>query len=622
MLDPEQIITLDFETYFDKDYTLRKQATSEYIRDERYKSQCVGIKVGLDDVIWIPDVHVEEALHSIDWANYALLAHHTQFDGFILTDRYGLRPAYYLCTLSMGRGLHSIGVGASLDALAQYYGIGNKLPDVLSKTKGVRDIPPELMADLGLYCAVDTQLCFDLFQLMLPSFSDSELRLIDETCRMFCEPVLQVDEPLATRALELEKINKRKKIERTEVDPANLSSNQKFAELLRSLNVEIPMKKSPTTGEQTYAFAQSDYGFQELMVHDDEAVRAIMEARIAVKSTIGETRAQRLLNEGLNGRTLPVYLKYYGAHTGRWSGGNKMNLQNLPRIYPNDPNSGLLRKSIIAPEGYVIVVADLAQIEARMLAWLAKDEELLQQFRDKIDAYKIMAAEIFGISVEDVSKAQRFVGKVAILGLGYQMGWRRFLLTITLGLMGPKMAMEPDTAKTVVNTYRTKRKAIVNFWQVCTDMLECMLYDSDMEYGPLRVDGKNNRIYMPNGMYLEYPGLSMSKNGYVYFDYENADIMERGGSPNMKRARKIYGGLLAENITQALARIVIGDHLLETAKSYKVASTTHDELIALARIAEAAAALESILGTMCIPPPWAPDLPLDAEGGWSKEYSK
>ncbi|RLA51616.1 MAG: hypothetical protein DRR42_09870 [Gammaproteobacteria bacterium] len=618
----DDIITLDFETYWDKDYTLRKLATSEYIRDDRFKAQCVGIKIGANNVVWVPDKNVEEALRSIDWASYALLAHHTQFDGFILTERYGIIPAYYLCTLSMGRGLHSIGVGASLDALARFYNLGNKIPDVLNRTKGVLDWPPELMQDAGLYCAMDTKLCSDLFLKMLPSFATSELDLIDETCRMFCEPVLQVHIPTAKRALKLELDSKRIKIAKAETDPANLSSNLKFAALLKSLGVEIPMKISPTTKKPAYAFAKGDAGFQELMIHEDEAVRAIVEARIAVKSTIGSTRAQRLLDEGANGRTLPVYLKYYGAHTGRWSGGNRMNLQNLPRAYPDDPNSGLLRKSIIAPEGYVIVVSDLAQIEARMLAWLAKDTALLDQFRSEQDAYKIMAASIYHKTVEEISKTERFVGKTAILGLGYQMGWRRFLLTVTLGLMGPKMDMKAETAQLVVSTYRQNRIAIVRFWDVCTDMLNHMLYDMDMEVGPLRVDGKNNRIYMPNNMYLEYPGLSQSNDGFVFFDYENADIMARGGSPNMKKARKIYGGLLTENVTQALARIVIGDQLLQIAKRYKVASTTHDEIIAVAPVDEADFALAYMLSAMRIPPEWAPDLPLDAEGGWAREYSK
>jgi len=622
MIKAEKVITLDFETYWDSDYTLKKLATSEYIRDERFKVQCVGIKLGTDNVVWIPDKNVEDALRSIDWKNHALLAHHTQFDGFILTERYNLTPAYYLDTLSMGRALHSLGLGASLDELARFYGVGNKLPDILDKTKGVREWPYELMEQAGLYCAVDTQLCFDLFSRMADKFETSELDLIHETCRMFCEPILKINEHTARRALIIEQDNKRKKIEAAEQDPVNLRSNQRFAAVLCLLGVTPPVKISPTTGKETFAFAKNDAGFQELMVHEDEAVRTVVEARIAVKSTLNETRAARLLKEGENGRAIPVYLKYYGAHTGRWSGGNKMNLQNLPRINKNDPSSGLLRKAIIAPENHVIVVADLSQIEARMLAWLANDTELLQQFRDKVDAYKIMATQIYNLPIEEIDATKRFVGKTAILGLGYYMGWRKFLMTITLGLMGPAMPMEPETAQLVVNTYRKKRKAITDFWKVCDDMLWHMLHDKDMEYGPLRINGEENRIYLPNNLYLEYPGLCQSNDGFIYFDYENADILARGGYPNPKRGRKIYSGLVAENITQALSRIVIGGQLLTVAERYRVASTTHDELIAIAALLEADEALAFMLETMRTPPNWCHDIPLDAEGGYAREYSK
>jgi hypothetical protein len=327
-----------------RDYTLRKLSTSEYVRDERFKAQCVGIKIGDTPVVYIPDKNIEAALATIDWSSCALLGHHTQFDGFILTERFGHVPAYYLDTLSMGRALHSVGMGASLNALAEFYGLGNKLPDVLDQTKGVLDWPPELMAKAGEYCMVDTQLCYDLFHAMLPHFNRNELDLIDQTCRMFCEPVLVVDIPRAEAALAREKEEKAAKVAAAARDPLDLRSNVKFANVLRMFHVEPPMKISPTTGEPTYAFAKSDEGFQALMAHDDEAVRTLVEARLAVKSTLTETRAERLLTAGANGNRVPVYLKYYGAHTGRWSAGNKMNLQNLPR-------GSELRKSLLAPPG-------------------------------------------------------------------------------------------------------------------------------------------------------------------------------------------------------------------------------------------------------------------------------
>jgi hypothetical protein len=616
MIPRDKIITLDFETYWDQSYTLSKLATSEYIRDDRFKAQCVGIKMGTNDVIWIPDKHVEEALRSIDWSSFALLAHHVQFDGFILTDRYGCVPAYYLDTLSMGRGLHSVGMGASLNALAKFYRKGNKLPDILDTTKGVRDWPPEMMEQAGLYCAVDTQLCYDVFECMLPKFCDSELDLIHETCRMFNEPMLVVDMGRAAAALEQEKDNKAAKIEKSKQDPANLRSNQKFAALLQEYGVEPPLKISKTTGEETFAFAKTDEGFLELQTHDDEAVRFMVAARMAVKSTLNETRAERLIKEGTDGRAVPVYLKYYGAHTGRWSAGNKMNLQNLPR-------GGELRKSLLAPPGYVLCVADSAQIEPRMLGWIAGDTEILDQFKNKEDVYEHMATIIYGIPLEEVTKTQRFVGKVAVLGLGYGMGWKTFMMTIKLGLMGPPMDISAEDAKKVVNAYRAARTATTDYWKTSSEFLKYMLYDMDAEEGVLRINGADNKIYMPNNMYLEYPGLSESGPGnYVYFDYENADIMDRGGIPNPKRGKKMYGGILTENITQALARIVVGEQLLEIARRYRVATTTHDEVVAVVPEQEASEAMEFMLDVMRTPPAWAPDLPLDAEGGFAREYSK
>ena len=213
------------------------------------------------------------------------------------------------------------------------------------------------------------------------------------------------------------------------------------------------------------------------------------------------------------------------------------NLQNLPR-------GGELRRSVIAPPGYVLCVSDSAQIEARMLAWVAGEIGVLEQFRNGEDVYKHMAAQIYGIPVEQVSKVQRFVGKVAVLGLGYGMGWRKFLMTITLGLMGPKMDLTPDEAVTVVNGYRQARHRTVGYWRKCDDLLQHMLYDMDAELGLLQLNGTENKLYLPNNMYLEYPGLCQSNDGFVYFDYENADIMARGGRPNPKRGKKIYGGLL------------------------------------------------------------------------------
>lgn len=632
----EQVVTIDFETYFAQDYSLRLKEynTSGYVRDPQYKSQCVGIKIGEEPSLWIPHEHVGAALDTIDWSISAVLCHHTAFDGLILSHHYGIYPAYCLDTLSMGRALHSNGLGASLNELAAYYKLGNKLPDILNKTKGIRELPAELMEQLGQYCAVDVELCYKLYTKMVDKFDKSELDLIDMTVRMFTEPVLQVDEPRVEKELENEIAHKAALVEKAGVAASTLSSNAKFADVLRSKEIMPPTKMSPTTGKETFAFAKNDLGFQALRQHANEEIRNLVEARLAVKSTIGETRAKRFLAEASAG-SLPVYLSYYGAHTGRWSGGNKLNMQNLKR-------GGELRKSVLAPPGHVLVVVDSAQIEARMLAWFADDQDLLNLFAAGEDVYKHMASSIYGIPVDQVDKDQRFVGKVAVLGLGYNMGWSKFQWTLATGAMGPPVIMTDHECQKVVQTYRAARWKINQVWTTLQQAL-LVMSATDGTYtanDKLWIDCGANKVYLPNGMYLEYPGLQQYEPEdeewsaqLRYFDYKTlARAKFLGGQPPKGKGKNIYGGLFTENITQALARIVISDQMLDIERNletqrtdseiYKVVTMTHDEVVACVPEHAAQSTYEMMESRMLVAPSWCADLPLGAEGGFAREYSK
>jgi hypothetical protein len=635
----EQIVTVDFETYFAQDYSLRLKEynTSGYVRDPQFKSQCVGIKVGDQDAVWIPTENVAAALHTIDWSVSALLAHHTAFDGFILSHHYGIFPAYCLDTLSMGRALHSNGLGAGLDELAAYYRIGNKTPNVLNRTKGIRDLPPGLLQDLGQYCAMDTELCYMLYEKMIEHFTPKELNLIDMTVRMFTEPVLQVDLPRVEKELVREIEHKAKLIADCGggVTDKTLGSNIKFANLLRDAGcIPIPEKLSPTTGLTTYAFAKNDLNFQELRTHEKPQIRTLVEARMAVKSSIGETRARRFISEGRAG-SLPVYLSYYGAHTGRWSGGNKVNMQNLKR-------GGELRRSILAPDGHVLVVVDSAQIEARVLAWFAKDQTLLNLFESGEDAYKHMAKFIYSKPLSEITKTERFVGKVAVLGLGYNMGWKKFQYTLATGAMGPPVILSEWDARNVVNTYRAARWRITELWKDLQHVLDLMVHrDTTVTVNDLLIaDCETNKVYLPNGMYLEYPGLQQYQPEgdewsiqTKYFDYKTlARAKMFGQQPPKNKGKNIYGGLFTENIVQALSRIIISDQMLaietelkphhSSAQVHKIVTMTHDEIVTCVPEEKANEIYTMMHAKMCISPDWCKDLPLDAEGGFAKEYSK
>lgn len=615
-INRNNVVTLDFETYYGDKYSLinKDLNTSEYVRDERFKVHMVGIKVGDQPTKIYLENEVAAALEAIDWTTHALLCQNTAFDGLILSHHYGIVPALYLDTLSMSRALHGPATRHNLDTIAKRYGFAGKVREkALSNTKNIRDLSekPELIASLSEYCADDVNDTHGIFWKMYAGMSDDELELIDITIRAFCDPVLLVDIPRVEAELEKEIAGKVAALMISGVDKERLLSAEKFADELRKLGVTPPMKISKTTGQPAYAFASTDRGFIALEKHDDVRVRNLVKARLLVKSTIGETRAGRFLEAGRDGMKLPVMLHYCGAHTFRWSGGNKMNLQNLVR-------GGELRRSLLAPPGHVIVVADSAQIEARMNAWLSDELALLEGFRQYDagtgpDVYKIMASEIFGVPIDKVTATQRFVGKVCVLGLGYGMGTDRLKDTLETGAMGAPITLASyDEYEVAKWSYRNKYRNIVNMWDTAKRLLYKMTVaqgtQSAGEYKCLKF-GKD-WVRLPNGMFLRYPNLRTDQNGGLEFDV-------------LSGPTRIYGGLFVENLVQALARVVIADQMLSISRmGYRIVTMTHDEIVVICPEDQADKCLADMLKVMSTPPTWAPTLPLSADGGYDTCYSK
>ena len=604
--EPLQIVTIDFETYWGQGYSLKAKGMnmSEYIRDERFAVHMMALKIddGITKIVRPEDIPA--ALAEIDWATSALLCHNTAFDGFILSQRYDVVPSYYYDTLSMARGQFSVNFNLDLDSVAQYCGFEGKIKDVLKQTKDVLDLPPALWGKLAGYCANDNDQTYKIFQYMLPTYPPDELDLIDITIRMFCEPVLRVDLPRVQAALEAEVGKKVGAILKAGVLAADLMSNQKFAQLLIDKGIAVPKKISPTTRKWAPAFAKNDRGFRALT--RDPKARELVEARLAVKSTIGETRAGRLLKVG--DEALPIMLNYCGAHTTRWSAGNKMNMQNLPR-------GGELRKSILAPEGHVIVVADSAQIEARVLAWLAEHNELLTQFLSGADVYKWMAAKIYDKPVDQITKDERFIGKVLVLGLGFGMGPPKLQETLEKGALGAPPVIIPEWQAGIwVGTYREANAPIVKFWGEMKLLIARMAVDMGTSTLMPPLEIVHESIILPSGLALQYPDLKVTvdkntnERGYTY--------LSRG-----QRSR-LYGGLLTENIVQALARCVVAEQMREIAKRWRVVMMTHDEIVCVAPQKRAEECLADMINVMRTPPEWGLGIPLDAEGGWDTMYSK
>ena len=601
------IITIDFESAYGADLGFAKQTTEEYVRDPRFEVVGVSVQVEDGEPEWYSGdmLGTYAFLKQFDWGNSLALAHNAVFDGFILSEHFQIKPKGWLDTLSMGRALHGTNVGGSLKVLAEFYGIGEKGTEV-NDAKGLRreDFPKAQLEQYGEYCKNDVRLTWKLFGCMSEGFPGVELRLIDLTVRMFTDPVLQLDEEMLKAHLVWEQQRKANILAKYNKD--DLMSNPKFADLLRLHGVSPPMKISATTKKETYAFSKTDEAFKELLEHESAEVQALVAARLGTKSTIEETRTERFIGIAARG-PMPVPLRYYAAHTGRWGGDDKLNLQNLPRTSP-------LKKAILAPAGYMMIDSDSSQIEARTLAWLAGQDDLVEAFDRGEDVYKIMASAIYGKPVEEISKDERFVGKTTILGAGYGMGAAKFQAQ----LKNFGVVVTLDEAKRIIDTYRATYPKITALWKSAAVALEAMLRGQLTmlgRNGVLKIEGKDG-ILLPNGLYIRYPNLRQKadeETGKVEIVYDTKK--GRAIIPN-----RIYGGKLIENVCQALARIIIGDQMLMIAKKYQVVMTVHDAVACIVPTDEVATAQEYVEMCMRIRPSWGPELPLNCESGYGESY--
>jgi len=607
--DVMDLLVIDFETFYDQDFSLKKITTEEYVRDPRFEVIGLAVKRNSEPTQWASGTHAElkEWLKTeFDWEASMVLAHNTSFDGAILRWCFDIVPRFYLDTLCMGRALHGVEVGGSLKAMAERYRVGVKGDEVINaKGKRRMDFTAPELARYGDYCVNDVELTYKLFNLMARDFPKKELHLIDITLRMFIDPVLDLDLSLLEQHLVEIKEHKTQLLETAGADKETLMSNPKFAELLRSLGVEPPMKESPATGKQTLAFAKSDEGFKALQEHPDVRVQTLVAARLGTKSTLEETRTQRFIDIAKRG-LLPVPVRYYAAHTGRWGGDDKINLQNLPS---RGANANKLKKSIVAPPEHYIIDADSAQIEARVLAWLAGQDDLVEGFANKEDVYKKMAATIYNKPESDISAAERFVGKTTILGAGYGMGALKFQAQLkTFG-----HDMELEEAQRVIQIYRSANDQIVNLWREAQVVLANMLRDTVAPFGKsgvLTVEPENNAIQLPSKLLMRYDDLDFEQGEQgIEFSYKT----RRGRT-------RIYGGKVVENACQAIARCIIGEQMLRISKRYRVVLTVHDAIACIAPKSEIKEAVAYVEECMRWTPPWATGLPLNCESGYAESY--
>ena len=644
------IVTIDFETRWDsKEYTLSKLTTEEYIRDPRFKAfgACLHEYGSEEDIKWYNGDDLREALAQYDWTKTAILAHNAQFDVAILEWKYNCHPAFILDTLSMARALRGVEQGNSLAKLAADFRLPPK-GRAVHDTNGLQEITPEIEAELAAYCAHDVELCEAIFERLSVNYPAKELRLIDMTLRMYTRPMLLLDGGMLINAISQESSYRTELLERLNVKEEDLASNPKFASLLESVGVDPPYKLSKTTGKQTLALAKTDALFQAILNGENEPAALLCEARLKVKSTSERTRAQRFSDISRRG-ALPVPLSYYGASTGRWtaSKGSAINMQNLKR-------GSFLRRAIMAPEGYQLVVGDLSQIEPRVLAWLADYQDMLDIFRSGADPYAQFGAQMFRIPgmTKESHPDLRQSAKSALLGCGYGLGWQSFASQLMVGFLGAppvrydkkfakslgvdteyigkfllwkdnteKLAKIPRVcsdleilthavaSKMIIDTYRATAWPVKAFWDMCTELLGASLYGGS-PYTHKCLTFEKEAILLPNRMYIRYNDLKQvadDEEGRLQWVYGPDET-------------KLYAGKITNNVTQALARIVMTDGMLRVAKRYPVVGTVHDELICVVPDSEVAEAKAWVLEQMTIEPSYMPGIPLAADVGAHRRY--
>lgn len=612
------IITIDWETYYDKDYSLSKIPTQQYLQDWQFEPIMVAVKVnnGPEKIHYGPDLdRLRKELSQYDWDNAIMNAHNVLFDGGIMALKLGIKPRLYFCTMMAARPFVSPfipGGRSSLAKVAEFYNLPAKGTAVVRAIgKRFNDFTDIEMADYAAYCRHDTWLSFQIATRLLPLFPRDELLLIDQTIRKFTNPRLMLDEDVITKDLARHRLEKAAILHKAGLQNRDLlMSNDKFAAALKLLGVNPPVKTSKRTGKITWAFAKTDQGMKDLLEHNNPDVQALVAARLAHKSTIHETRLERFLQLAKLGEPFCVPLLYYAAHTGRLGGWDKLNLQNLTR-------GSTLRQAMIAPEGHSVVAGDLNAIEARILATLAGQWDLVQQFADDADPYSQFATIIFDFQVSKAYPEERFVGKTVILGCGYGVGG----YTLYLSLNAANVEVTEKEALRIITLYRRTYPKIPELWKEAQRWLKFMAAgipdgpDYTEKHDPIilhtNFKGRGPAVELPNGMAIYYPEL-IEGTELGKFMYKS-----RTGW------KSIWGGAFVENICQALARIIISKAESRMAKhNIEAVSQVHDELVYVVpnrNVEKLSMVLEKAL---TVPVDWMPQLPLAAEVKSGANYAE
>jgi hypothetical protein len=638
-------VIADWETYYApaQKYSLRSAGMDpgQYILDPRFEEIGCAFKIlnsAVDrSTVWVDGPDVRRYLQGLgDPRRVMFINHNTLFDACIAAWHHGFVAGCYVDTLGMSRALlgHQL-PRHDLDSVARYLGVGTKGTTVhkVANMNRAAIIAAGFYQEYAAYSCGDADLCAGIFERLFPAMPLEEVAIADMVMRMAIQPGLRLDVPVLHEHLAQVRAEKDMLLAQAGLDMstpeakeqsiAGLMSNDKFAELLKGMGVDPPTKISITTGEETWAFAKTDEQFKELLEHPDQDVQTLVAARFGHKTTLEESRTERLINvanlnfPGRGTGFLPVPLKVPGAHTLRLSGDWKWNLQNLARPSRRRPRA-MLRESIVTPEGYSLVVGDESQVEARGNALFCGQMDLVEEFRRNEDPYCNFGSKVFGRTITKADVGERFMSKTAVLSCGYGVGWLKYQASIrhlSKEQTGTAIILADHEAMRHITMYRTDKYQIAAMWKYLNNVVIPAMTrpDTDFMLGPVRV--MFEKIVLPTGLCLHYRQLHKHpQTGDWWFIYG-------------QRIKKLYGGKLLENIIQALCRVIVMQAALRLRKSMaeigsRAVLQAHDELGYLVpdeHVAQAKALLEVELRR---PPVWWPAIPLNCEVGVGKSYGK
>lgn len=545
---------------------------------------------------WMSHEHFKHWASRWDWGNTAVLCHHAQFDCLILSHVYGIKPRFIYDTLSMARLQLGNHISVSLASLAAHYGLeGKSVPYSSFVGKHWADLDHHTRNALGAGCLHDIELTWDIFQRLAVGFPQEEYQVIDMTVRMFTEPKLEGDVDVFGKVWRYEQERKKQLLLDLKLEPFTLQSAEIFAALLEAEGVE-PETKSGKNGP-IYAFAKTDDFMQGLLEDDDERIRTLAEARLGLKSTLDQTRAERLGFMATRG-PMPVYLSYCGAHTTRWSGGDKLNWQNFKR-------GSDLRKGSRAPAGHTIVKADKSQIECRILNYVAEQWDVIERFAAGEDPYVGIASKFYGRTISKADPAERGVGKQLELSCGYGAGGDTIVRTAKRGTYGPPVQLTPAQGIEARDLYRSTHPGVIAYWKQASRTISAIAgTEGCIAWGPLEVS--SNKVSL-QGIPIWYPELHFHRDeesGEEYWRYKSR-----------KGWVKLYGGKLVENVVQFMSRVDMSQSLLRilARTNIRPAQLEHDAAVWMVPN-DLVTPFTSIVETeMTRAPVWLPGIPLACE---------